>query len=258
MKTNSPSIELAISTVEQRVIKNKNLFETDFDLVTIINQVSDGKLTIVSSGVNLSSTLRQFNFEERGLAKSRNRAIENSSCDWILFADDDLSYSRDASFKLKSMISDEADIIFFGNIDESGPRPTMRWSKLRLVMSATSWVFAVRKDFVVNHNIRFDERFGLGSDFISTEENSFVLDVFNAGGRYKILDCNLVEHRGISTGWHWNEDLIASKAAFFKRNIKSIGYIFPFLFVLKKLKDFSEVGLLSALRAWRTGWNSLS
>lgn len=255
---NSPSIELAISTVERRVFENKNIFETDFDLVTIINQVSNDKSSMVSSAVNLSSSIRQFNFWERGLAKSRNRAIENSLCDWMLFADDDLSYTRGAASKLKSIISDEADIIFFGNTDKSGPRPTMRWSKLRLVMSATSWVFAVRKEFLVNHNIRFDERFGLGSDFISTEENSFVLDVFNAGGRYKVLDCNLVEHRGVSTGWQWSEDLIASKAAFFKRNIKSIGYIFPFLFALKKLKGLYEVGFLSALRAWRAGWNSLS
>jgi hypothetical protein len=163
------------------------------------------------------NNFRNFVFDstaERGLSRSRNRALELCSCDYLWILDDDVLIEQSAFAKIQKAIEDlpSAKVLTFEFVDiddlktlakKYPPKRRLRGVELLRVSSIE---IIVSVDFVKKSKIRFNINYGLGGEvFPSGEETVFLLDLKDAGAEIFHIDQTIVFHplagRSISKFW---------------------------------------------------------
>lgn len=175
------SIQVLISTMNQRDIK-KLVKEMNVKSAIVINQITE---KIIAPKDIKSKLLTTVSISERGLSKSRNRAIEAVTADICLIADDDMyyvdSYEKIVTDAYKKYPS--ADIITFyvDHEDPSLSASKQREGKLGLLetMKTVSYQISFKRNSI--KNLRMDETFGTGTDNYMGEENIFLFDCHKKG-----------------------------------------------------------------------------
>ena len=185
-----------------------------------------------------------YNFNERGLSKSRNRAIEIADADICLISDDDLDYSAE----IEQLITDafkknsDADIITFQIKTPDGKmyknyKPNAFWHTKKTLMRVSSVEIAFRLKSIHDGGLKFDEYFGLGAEFPTGEEIIFLTDALKKKLKILYIPIPIVIHPIESSGKNYdNITLIKAKGAMFYRIFGNIGYIISVLFAYKKYK----------------------
>lgn len=148
----------------------------------IVNQITKES----SDEIN---TLRVKSYRERGLSRSRNRAIEHLQSDILVVADDDMYYAKE----YENVIADayikypDADIIAFyvDNEITQKSKPKRKEGRLNRLqtMQISSWQITFRRQSVRRVGLHFDEKFGTGTDRYMGEENIFLFDAVRKGLR---------------------------------------------------------------------------
>lgn len=130
-------------------------------------------------------TIRMFSTLERGLSKSRNMAIRNSSADICLICDDD--EILDDNYEINILRSftkiSNADVIVFKiNLPEerSFPEKGKRMNYIDAIRTTSSQI-AFRRKSIMDNNIFFDENMGSGTGHGGGEENKFLFDCLKKG-----------------------------------------------------------------------------
>lgn len=187
--------------------------------VLVINQVSGPVEPPI-----LKPNLRVFSFRERGLSRSRNRALSLSHAELLLLADDDICYLPGFEKQIQQAFSKHPGIAFcsfqFVNRDtgQLARRYPVRNHVHRqwTVPSVSSVEIVLRPARLAN--LRFDERFGLGAAYNSGEEAIFLHDALKAGARGHFEPTPLCDHPGLSSGHDlWNRQTTRSKGAILRR-----------------------------------------
>ncbi|MEG2247151.1 MAG: glycosyltransferase, partial [Peptostreptococcaceae bacterium] len=92
-------IQILISTMNRQSISELKLGEKNiFKDCIIINQITKDNLKLVNEELK-DEKIKMISYREKGLSKSRNRALENSTGDILLLTDDDISFF-DQSFEI--------------------------------------------------------------------------------------------------------------------------------------------------------------
>ena len=86
--------EVLVSTMNQEK-KNELIRNMRINDCVIINQITKN---IKFQKDDLNSSQKFLSFKEKGLSRSRNKAIQNSSADICIIADDDMYYEEDYCF----------------------------------------------------------------------------------------------------------------------------------------------------------------
>ncbi len=201
-----------------------------------------------------------FTYREKGLSKSRNKALKKANADICLIADDDIVFLDDASQIILAAFAKypDADIITFQAQTPKGDLfkhyyPKQRQHGIRSIMQVSSWEIAFNRSTVMSAGLQFDEKFGLGSTFATGEENIFLLDALRKGLNLLYIPVPIVIHTQYSSGGDFNHtDLIVAKGAMFYRMVGFKAYLLALLFALKKYR-MSKVGLLRFYRLMLTG-----
>lgn len=136
-----------------------------------------------SSG-GASYTVTMIHSPERGLSRSRNRAIQEASAELCLLCDDDEHFEPDYEEKIIRAFQElpEADIIAFKIQNQRSRLPQRRhrlnrWTVLRVA----SWQIAFRRERVLKSGVRFDPYMGAGSGNGAGEEVKFLRDCIFSG-----------------------------------------------------------------------------
>jgi glycosyltransferase involved in cell wall biosynthesis len=219
---------------------------------------------LVISQSEKKSHVRSGDFEfisylERGLSKSRNRAIENCQADIALIADDDVEFIPDFDKKIGDAFANfpDADVITFRVRTPEG-QPYKKsyldhsFQHGRTSIYKTSSVeIAFRPDKVKGKGLRFDERFGLGAKYSSGEEVIFLNDCINAGLKLRYVPEEIVIHPLESSGKILDENYFKSKGAIVRRLYGiSPALLVGIGFLLKQLiKSGKTISFVAALRA---------
>ncbi|RYE09065.1 MAG: glycosyltransferase [Hyphomicrobiales bacterium] len=202
------------------------------------------------------------NVAERGLSKSRNRAIAAAKGDICVISDDDIIFDADASERLEAMFRDhpEADVITFqARSDKGHPLrrypPTSYKHTVLTSLNVVSIEIAFRLDAVRRSHVQFDERFGLGAEYVSGEENIFVSDLVRSGlAAIYVPEC-IVTHSGEPSGGQFESDRVAiSKGAIIRRVLGKFSLPIVVLFAIKKSVQHEEnpARMISlAVKGWR-------
>lgn len=190
-----------------------------------------------------------FHYQETGLSRSRNRALQHATADLCLIGDDDVSYPESAAAIVAEAFlhNPSADIITFQTFTPDGV-PFKRygtrqhWHTSRSIMRVTSCEIALKTRAVRSAGLRFDEQFGLGADFPTGEENIFLLDALRRGLHILYIPVPVAVHPAYSSGGDFlNHELIAAKGAMFRRMFGAASWVVALAFACKKYR-LSNVG----------------
>ena len=127
----------------------------------------------------------------RGTAKNRNIAIDNISqeTEFVMFADDDLRFYDDYEKTVLKEFENhpEADVIKFNanciSQRKLSMRPIEKFKKVtrRDVTAYGVLAMAVKKDVLLEKNLKFNERFGPGTKNYCGEDSIFLQEMFKKG-----------------------------------------------------------------------------
>lgn len=234
------------------VLQSVRLASKDVTFLAV-HQVPEGE-TLDSENRLAKETLLKdenvlyFPYAERGLTRSRNRAIEKAKTKFIWFLDDDVVVSDGIFDKLLTAFNT---VPFSGLTIESqkvsgGPRTRFpsHLSELtsRAILRVASFELIADREFLINNGVRFREDMGVGSKATTDmgEESVFLADIRRQGGQlthYAVSGCT---HPDVSTGVIISERNLYSKGVTIKRCFKGferIRFYFKDLFKLLKNRN---------------------
>lgn len=128
--------------------------------------------------------VRWIDTVERGLTKSRNRAIRTSCADVCLLCDDDEIFEEDYERKILDAYAQlpQADVIIFKMTGRNTAfQDTVGRLKFPQTMHVSSWQISFRRESLLRSGVRFDELLGAGTGNGAEEELKFLLDCEKAG-----------------------------------------------------------------------------
>lgn len=151
----------------------------------------------------------------RGVARSRNAAIEDARRRYLLFCDDDVDVRTDGVLAAVEHLRRTGAAIALGRaVDPDGrfrkryrtDRPT--WLTLTNSAKAATYEMLVDVAQVRQAGVRFDERFGAGVETYLGDEYLFIAELLRAGLKGYAVPLVFGVHPFLSSGSHWGgEDL---------------------------------------------------
>ncbi|WP_165806857.1 glycosyltransferase family 2 protein [Balneicella halophila] len=233
----------------------KNVQAEDF-AVLVINQCTNIALEEVKD-CDFRNT-RVISVLDKGLSKSRNLALKNAMGEICVLTDDDVVYETNVIKSITKGFEKEIDVLTFQASYVNG-KPFKKYSEVgfyhnfRSIMKISSIECAFRLDFLRKTGVKFDELFGLGTNFQACEENIFFLDLLNQKARMLYEPLKLVVHPYEETGGVLNEKGVYTRGAVFYRMFGLSGLIIAWLFVLKK-KEVIKKEKISLFYSFRLIW----
>ena len=190
----------------------------------------------------------------KGVAKSRNAAIKNAKGTYLIFADDDITFSEAGLQKLVEYFEahPECAIIMAQTVDETGELrksyPTKQHWLTRLNSAkAATYEMMIRVDAIRAKGVMFDENFGAGVENFLGDEYIFIADALKQGLKGVFLPVVVAIHPKESSGSTWGTDRdLAARAKVFTRVFGVSAPLFRALFLLKSRKG--PVGAAKTLR----------
>ena len=189
--------------------------------ILIVNQTTRNALLKSND-----SNIRVINSFDKGLARSRNLAIKNATCELCLFADDDISYVQGFDVIVKEAFAryQYANIITYKMVNYKGELfthyPNIIRHNKKTVSSVNSVVISFRRKQVIDNKVFFNVNFGLGSTFETADEYVFLRSALKK--RFKVFFEGkvLLSHPNFSSGKAVSSDRIvfARSAVFYKYN----------------------------------------
>lgn len=232
-------LKILMSTMNKKSIEDLELSKKNIsneDSIIIINQITNKKIE--------KSTNKNFvTYNELGLSKSRNRALEHVTKGIGIIADDDICYKKNYREIVKKAYEENknADIITFqietpeGGLFKNYSKESFYFNSLNILkVSSIEITFDIER--VKSRGIKFDEMFGLGGKYKTGEEAIFLKDCLDKGLKILYLPKVLVIHPKDSSGDLLNESGMFYKGAVFRKMYGRYGIIICFLFSFKKNK----------------------
>lgn len=211
----------------------------------MINQIT--KSSITPTNID-SEKCKIISVKEKGLSKSRNKAIKNAKSDICLIADDDMFYYENYEETVLNAYNEftDADMIAFVVTHENKKtKKILKKGRVGFLNSnrIQSVQLSFKKDSIINNNIKFDEKFGAGSKYNFGEENIFMADCIKKGLKiyfYPVIIANLKD-TGTSTWFKgYTKEYFYNRGALYKRMSPKIYIIMIIQFALRKRKLYSE------------------
>jgi len=236
------------------------MFQNDFSLVQkmniktdalIINQCDKEDKQVLEIDNN---KIRMLSYNERGLSKSRNKAIHNSNADICIIADDDLVYEENYEKIVLNAYEKypEADIIAFDVPSKNDSRPTSTLKEGNVdflhTLKISSFQITFKRKCIIEKAISFNELFGAGAKYTCGEENIFLVEALKKGLKVKYVKEKIAIVNHNESTWYngFNKRLFKSKGAMFYEMSPLLSYFLITQFAIRKWnlykKDCSLIG----------------
>ena len=202
--------------------------------------------------------------DEKGLGKSRNRAIYNATREILLLADDDLKYDdnyADTIIKYHNKYED-AGIICFYVESKNKKRKTKRMPTGRVglikTMRIVSFEVSLKRKFIVENNLKFNEIFGPGAKFDRGDEQVFLCRALRK--KIKIVFVNRKIGEAAQDGSTWfegfNEKYFMIQGRVFKEMSPKYYKILIIQFIIRKYFLYCKnITIRKAIKAMFDGAN---
>ena len=200
---------------------------------------------------------------QRGLSRSRNRALDLASEEICLFGDDDQVYVPDVCARIEDAFArhPQADIITFMEKTAPGgpwrkPYPGRRRSHSVLSVGKVRMPeIAFRLSRVKEAGLRLDETFGVGARYVSGDELLFLLDALRSGLKLIFLPELISYHPMNSTAARGatDENVMYSKGALMKRSFGKLAPLAICAFAARKMyqrRTLSPTLLRQMFKGW--------
>ena len=250
-------IEYLISTMNrenEQFLENMNIK----DDAVIINQTKYNDLKIIKKG---NQKIKFISVNEKGLSKSRNRAIEEAEADICVLSDDDFKYYDNSSEKILEAYRKykDADIIAFyfqSNNERQKKKFNNKSSKINYLSSLKlcSAQITFKKKSLLENNIKFNEDFGAGAEkYKSGEENIFLYECLKKGLKIYIEPVYILEIKERNNGSVWfegyNKNFFETKGSVYYQMTPLFYWILILQFAIRKrnLYKNDKISVLQAI-----------
>lgn len=249
-------VEVLISTMnlkdEKKLINRMNV-----NKCIIINQVKNENDIEIKN-----SDCRVFSYCEKGLSKSRNRAINKSSGEIIAIADDDMTYCDDYEKIIISAYEKyrNADIIAFHveNSDSERGKKKRKEKKSNFLtsMKIQSVQLTMRRESIIKNNLLFNENFGAGAKWFMGEENIFLYDCLKKGLKIYYVPDTIARLNDSESTWFrgFNKEYFIVKGGVYYEMSKIFCPLFILQFAIRKKKKYkNEMSIIEAIKFMNQG-----
>jgi glycosyltransferase involved in cell wall biosynthesis len=201
-------------------------------------------------------------YNDRGLSKSRNKALDNMRGEICLLSDDDVIYLDD----IEDLILQEfdahpdCDVLAFQveGIDRKFKDYPARESAIGYLgsLKVSSVEIAFRADKIKKAGVRFHELFGTGSKYCSGEENIFLFECLHRGLKMKYIPRKIANLYVGESSWFkgFNRDYFFAKGAAYTAMSEKLSSLLILQFLIRKHSIYhKELKLTDAARAMYAG-----
>ena len=195
---------------------------------------------------------RHHELTSKGVAKSRNQAIDLAQGDYLIFSDDDITFNEFGLRQAIEFLDAHADVSLLlgqatddsGALRKSYPATVEKLGSFNSARAAT-YEMIIRVADVRKLGVRFDEDFGAGAKNYLGDEYIFVVDLIRAGGKAVFAPITLAQHPTESSGSRWGSAQDRrSRAVIFTR---VFGVFAPFVRLPFGIRRRRELGSLKNL-----------
>ena len=263
MENDNKKIEVLLSTMYKESLDFLSDLNIQTDVV-IVNQTDKQNYIVDRYKDNNVIFISTF---DRGLSRSRNKALENASADICLICDDDVQYLDGYGEIVIKAFNDikDADIIIFDSIMtyRDGKTCTKGFKKIEKVhkfKTFSSVLIAFKRKSIIENNIRFNEDFGTGSGkYEMCEDSIFLRDCYKKGLKAYIYP--RVIHKCIYGESTWfkgyNEKYFFDIGAYLAQSFKKTKFLVKWYYPIRmyKLSNLKWYEIIKFINAGITGFN---
>lgn len=215
-------IQLLLSTMNLKNQKeNLELLEkmnVKIDSLTI-NQITKDA---INEQNDLKSKNKLISIKEKGLSKSRNRAIQNSDADICVIADDDVKYVDNFQNIIINEYekNNQYDIICFF-VESQGKRKIKKMMTSKICKLQTMRICSVQITFkrksIMQNSMKFNENFGAGTYINRGEETIFLWKCIENGLKIKYVNKKIADVDFEKSSWFtgFNEEYFIKQGRVF-------------------------------------------
>ena len=183
---------------------------------------------------------------DRGVGNNRNLCIDNSFGDIVLFGDDDIVYDDDYAKKVSDEFEKhpEADLITF-NVSVCEERRTYVNEGFKKLSSMNigrypAYSIAVKRDVLINKNVRFSPLFGGGAKYSNGEDSLFLKDAFKSKMAMYATDVHIGEEIPGESTWFegYTEKFFRDRGVLFAFLYGKSAWLWRLRFILVKKEMF--------------------
>ena len=226
--------------------------EGDFDLLLVVQ--NDGDLSWKDKLPDALKGSRAVTDELKslGVAKSRNRVIELSETDYLVFADDDIEFVDAGLREAIDYLDNNPQVALVlaqaaspsGGLRKPYTSKQERLTKLNSARAAT-YEMIIRVSAIKDLGIRFDESFGAGVENYLGDEYIFIADLISAGGKGVFLPITIATHPEVSSGSGWGTERDRkARAKVFTRVFGALAPVVRLAFGIRRLGLLGGLGNL--------------
>lgn len=193
--------------------------------------------------------VRVIHLDSKGVAKSRNAAIDNARGQFLVFADDDIVFNLDSLYAITEHFENcECSLVLGQAVDPEGslrkkyPSESQWLNRLNSAKAAT-YEMVIRVSAIKSAAIRFDEEFGAGATNYLGDEYIFISDLIKGGLKAHFLPITMAIHPVDSSGsgWGTNADLRA-RSVIFSRVFGPLAFVMRAAFILRHRDKIQGIG----------------
>lgn len=192
---------------------------------------------------------KYFSLPSMGVAKSRNRAIETASGQYLVFADDDIIWQEKGLKEALSFLDQNQEVSMVlcqATNQHAQLRKNYPKSKEKLTVwnsaKAATYEMIIRVEGVKKLAVRFDENFGAGVENYLGDEYIFIADLIRSGGVGYFLPITIATHPEDSSGsgWGTKRDRVA-RAKVFSRVFGALAPFVRAAFGARRLRELGGI-----------------
>ena len=180
------TLDILICSLDKGVVRVQDVLLPPQDNVHYIvsyQYTDDRYLELIPKVLNKRDDVSIYTYKGKGLSANRNLALDQATSDIVMFADDDAHLLSDTPEKVIGCFEQhtELDVAFFcastytGKLLKNYPKEDFDVLAMPAQYTISALEMACRRRSVQG-KIRFDERFGLGTKFLTCGEEEVWLE----------------------------------------------------------------------------------
>lgn len=198
------TIDILICSFNKGIVKIEDVLlspRPEVNYVVSFQYTDERYLELIPRFLTERTDVRIFKYKGQGLSANRNQALSHAHSDVAMYADDDTRLSNESIDKILEIFSSHADLdvalfratSYTGRLLKQYPEHEMSIETFELGYSISTIEAAFRTESIKG-KIRFDERFGLGSKFLTSyDENIWLHDVISQKLRVKFFPISTIQ-----------------------------------------------------------------
>lgn len=238
-------LSIIVSTINNNISRiHQSIFTQEN--VTIINQIP--KKFNNNKQSKIHEKVKWIDFDQKGLSKSRNLALELCDTNYVYLCDDDVELVNNFHLIISNSINKYPDVdVFAFNVKGKNNFFKKKYTKefninLLNSMKLSSVQLVYKMDFIKRFQIRFDEDFGAGSIYKMGEENIFLTDCIKKGASIRYIPETIALVTLGNSSWFtgFNEKYFFDRGAINFRIMGRISILYSIIFCIRKYNIYKK------------------